>query len=305
MLRRFQETFLREGTAAGIDTACLSIPRGNGKSWLAAVIAATTLRPNSGGFRAGTESVLCAASLEQSRIVFRFVRSFLEDKPGYRFHDSANKVGIIHEPTNTRLRAVGSNGKTAFGLVNCPTLIFDEPGAAEVIGGQLLHDAIQTAQGKPYSPLRAIYIGTLAPAIDGWWHDLVKRGTHDSTYVQVLQGDPDKWDQWPEIRRCNPLTTVSKLFRKKLLQERDAAREDSRLKARFLSYRLNVPTAMKHDAAHGGRLGADRGPSGSTARRPAYRRRGSRRRPGLERGCRGVEKRAHGGNRRSARHPEP
>ena len=32
-------------------------------------------------------------------------------------------------------------------------------------------------------------------------------------------------------------------FRKQLLEERDAARGDPRLKARFLSYRLNVPTA--------------------------------------------------------------
>ena len=44
------------------------------------------------------------------------------------------------------------------------------------------------------------------------------------------------------IRRCNPLVAVSASFRRKLLEERDAARLDSRLKARFLSYRLNVPS---------------------------------------------------------------
>ena len=36
---------------------------------------------------------------------------------------------------------------------------------------------------------------------------------------------------------------VSPQFRKKLLEERDAARADTRLKARFLSYRMNVPSA--------------------------------------------------------------
>ena len=128
------------------------------------------------------------------------------------------------------------------GLVNCPWAICDEPGAWEVNGGQLLHDAIETAKGKPGSPLRAVYIGTLAPATSGWWHAFVADGTHGSVYVQALQGDPDKWDQWPEIRRCNPLTAVSPAFRKKLLEERDAARADSRLKARYLSYRLNNPT---------------------------------------------------------------
>ena len=88
-----------------------------------------------------------------------------------------------------------------------------------------------------------IYIGTLAPATDGWWHHLVTDGSHGSTYVQALQGDPKRWDQWPEIRRCYPLCNISPTFRRKLLEERDAAKADSRLKARFLSYRLNVPTA--------------------------------------------------------------
>ena len=88
-----------------------------------------------------------------------------------------------------------------------------------------------------------IYIGTLAPATSGWWHDTINRGTHSTTYVQALYGDPERWDQWPEIRRCNPLTAVSADFRRKLLQERDEARRDTRLKARFLSYRLNIPSA--------------------------------------------------------------
>ena len=47
---------------------------------------------------------------------------------------------------------------------------------------------------------------------------------------------------WQEIRRVNPLVAVSADFRRKLLEERDAARRDTRLKARFLSYRLNVPS---------------------------------------------------------------
>lgn len=106
-----------------------------------------------------------------------------------------------------------------------------------------MHDAIQTAQGKPGSHLWVIYIGTLAPSRGGWWHNLTNDGTDGSTFVQALQGDPEKWDTWPEIRRCNPLAAVSAAFRAKLLEERDKARQDTRLKARFLSYRLNVPSA--------------------------------------------------------------
>ena len=129
------------------------------------------------------------------------------------------------------------------GIVNTPILVADEPGAWEVNGGQLMHDAIQTAQGKPGSPLKAIYIGTLAPSLGGWWLDLVADGSRGSTFVQALQGDPERWDDWREIARVNPLSRIDAKFRAKLLEERDAARRDSRLKARFLSYRLNRPTA--------------------------------------------------------------
>ena len=160
----------------------------------------------------------------------------------YRFLDSFTRCAVTHRATNTRLRVIGSNGKTAFGLVGCPWAICDEPGSWEVNGGQLLHDAIETAKGKPNSPLRSIYIGTLAPSTRGWWHDLVNGGSHGSTYVQSLQGDRKTWDRWPTIRKANPLTQISRAFRAKLLEERDAARRDTRLKARFLSYRLNLPS---------------------------------------------------------------
>ena len=241
-LRQFQKRFIGAATAPGVDTAGLSTPRGNGKSSLGGHIVARVLDPADALFRAGTESVLCAASIEQARIVFRFARAELEQRGGYRFLDSHTRIGIVHEASNTRLRVIGSNGRTAMGLVGCPWAVCDEPGAWETVGGELLYDAIMTAQGKPGSPLKALFLGTLAPSRSGWWHELIEAGTRNSIYVQTLQGDPDRWDQWPEIRRCNPLTAVSPEFRKKLLEERDAARRDSRLKARFLSYRLNVPT---------------------------------------------------------------
>ena len=174
---------------------------------------------------------------------YRFVRADLEPTGEYRFLDSFTRIGITHKATNTRLRVLSSNAKTAMGIVGCPLLVADEPGAWETVGGARMHDAIQTAQGKPGSPLKVVYIGTLAPATSGWWHDLIAAGSGGSTFVQSLTGDRDKWDRWPEIRRCNPLTAISPEFRAKLLEERDKARADTRLKARFLSFRLNVPSA--------------------------------------------------------------
>ena len=200
------------------------------------------MTPGDSLFQEGSEYLLCAASLEQARLCFRFIREALEPTGEYRWLDSTTKVGIVHKATNTRLRVISSNGKTAMGIVNCPTLVADEPGAWETVGGQLMSDAIETALGKPGSKMRAIYIGTLAPSHGGWWHDLIAGGSKGSTYVQALQADVEKWDSWREIKRVNPLTAISEDFRKRLRSERAAARADTRLKARFLSYRLNVPS---------------------------------------------------------------
>ena len=245
ILRAFQNQFVKAATAPGINRAVLSLPRGNGKSWLAGYLVSRILTPGD-LMVAGTESVLCAASLEQARIVFRFARQMLEPTGEYRFLDSHTRIGITHVSTNTRLRVIGSNGKTAMGLVDCPWAICDEPGAWEINGGQTLNDAIETALGKPGSPMRVLYIGTLAPSATGqghWWYDLVNGGGDSETAVTFYQGEAETWDKWPTIRRANPLTAVSPEFRRQLLKERDAARGDSRLKARFLSYRLNLPAA--------------------------------------------------------------
>ena len=243
-LRPFQKKFIRGAFAPGIDTAALSIPRGNGKSWLAGHLLARALTPGDPMHEDGKEYLLLAASLEQARIVYHFVREALEKTAKeYRWLDSSTRVGVFHKATNTRLRVLSSKAKSAFGIVGCPLLVADEPGAWEVVGGATMHAAIATAQGKPGSFLRTVYIGTLAPANSGWWHDLVGAGSTSTTYVQVLKGDSERWGKWPEIRRCNPLTAISSTFRAKLLEERNAARRDTRLKGRFLSYRLNVPTA--------------------------------------------------------------
>ena len=242
-LRDFQRQFIQAISADGIETGVLSLARGNGKSALAGHLIHRSLSPGDPLFLEGSESCLVASTIEQARICFRFARRSLEPNGGYRFLDSNTRIGITHTASNTKLRIIGSNAMGSFGLVHCPILIADEPACWTVTGGSLLYDSIVTAQGKPFSPLKVIFIGTVAPARDdGWWARLVAAGTQGSVYVQALQGDLDRWDCEDEIRRVNPLTEISKSFLAKLLEERDAAKSDERLKARFLSYRLNRPT---------------------------------------------------------------
>ena len=122
-LRAFQKQFVKRALAPGVDVAALSIPRGNGKSWLAAHLLTRCLTPGDDLHVPGSEYLLCAASIEQARLVYRFIREELESMGGYSFLDSVTRIGITHRASNTRLRVLSSNGRTAFGIVGCPLLV--------------------------------------------------------------------------------------------------------------------------------------------------------------------------------------
>ena len=241
VLRPFQKRFMARVLSPDVRRVVLSLPRGNGKSTLAGYIAAQSVRPGGALFRAGDENVLLSGSFDQARYVYRAAKAMLGSK-GFRFQDNKQAVQITHEATGTKLLVKSSRAKGAFGIVGARLAIADEPGAWDTKNGELMADALDTALGKPEADLTVVYIGTLAPALAGWWRQLVEAGSRGSTYVQALQGDPEKWDTWSEIRRCNPLMATFPASRHALLEERDAARRDTRLKARFLSYRMNCPT---------------------------------------------------------------
>ena len=203
------------------------------------------LNPADPLFRPGTESRSCAPHLSSRPGSF-------SDLPVPSWNRPASTVSltvprgpaILHKSTNTRLRVIGSNGKTAFGLVNTPWAICDEPGAWETTGGQLLFDAIETAKGKPQ----------LAAAKSLHWDDCASHGrvveragdlasparaASSSAYREIVPSGI----AGPRSAAVNPLTKISPEFRKQLRAELKAAIADSRLKARFLSFRLNLPSA--------------------------------------------------------------
>ena len=243
-LRPFQRRFIRRALAPGIDTAAISLPRAGGKTFLCARIVAKALTPSDPTYESGREVVLVSGSLQQARFAYKFIKAELEPLGIYRWNSSTTAVGALDKSSGTQLRCLSSNPKTILGLVHTSIAVLDEPGSYETVGGQELWDAVATARGKPGSRMRILLAGTRAPARPGsWWLALLDRGSVGSTYVQQLKGDLAKWDSWSEIRRCNPLVAVSADFRRKLLEERDEARRDDRLKARFLSYRLNLESS--------------------------------------------------------------
>ena len=241
-LRKFQKTFLDAVESGRYRQLALSLPRGNGKSQLAGYLAARLLTPGDSMFRPGSESIVIASTLEQGRIVYRFARDLLDPIDDYRLSDSLTKVQILHKPTRTALQVRSSNAKGVLGLVNTPWVLADEPGAWATTEGGAMYGALTTSSGKPNSPLTTMFFGTISPAQSGWWPDMIANGTRGSVFVQALQGRRETWDRWPTIRKANPLMATYPESRKVLLEERDAAQEDTRLKALFLSDRLNVPT---------------------------------------------------------------
>ena len=55
--------------------AALSVPRGNGKSWLCGGLVARSLTPGDPLFEPGVENILVSASTNQARIVLEFARA--------------------------------------------------------------------------------------------------------------------------------------------------------------------------------------------------------------------------------------
>ena len=122
-------------------------------------------------------------------------------------------------------------------------LVCDEPAAWKPQDGELISESILTARGKPESRMKILYVGTLAPALESsFWPRMLEGGSGPSKFVMKIQGDSNKWDSWPEIRKANPLMSRFPESRQTLLEERNEARRDPRKKAAFLSYRLNSPS---------------------------------------------------------------
>ena len=171
--RPFQRRLVKAVESSSYDTVALSGPRGLGKTFLAGHILARALMPGEKLNQPGAEYVLGAASLDQARMTYAFVRAALEPTGEYRFIDSTTRLGITHKASNTKLRAISSNAKSAFGLVNVPMAVIDEPRALEIVGGQMMADALFTAQGKVGSALKLVLIGTLSSMATGpghWWY---------------------------------------------------------------------------------------------------------------------------------------
>ena len=232
----FQRRFLRAAFAPGVEIAALSLPRGNAKSTLAARLLARAMRPGSRLFVPGADNKLIAGSFQQARVVFRLLRSELGEE-GYRYEDSNQSTKVLHVATRTRVQVHGANHRTLLGFLGVRILVVDEPAAVS----DAMWAAIVGSCGKTKTTI--LCVGTIAPAeTPHWWPALLARGSRPGVHVTVLQGDRETWDQWQTIRKANPIAAVNPILRATLIREVAEARRDDRLRARFQSDRLNLPT---------------------------------------------------------------
>ena len=222
------------------EIAALSVPRGNGKSWLCGEMVAGSLTPGNPLFEAGVENILVSASRPQAQIVLEFSRQALGDAEGYRWRND----GVTHEDSRTRVRVISSDSRRAMGLgASVRLIVADEPGAWSPTAGLRLWDAITTALGK--RKMTVVAVGTLAPApLTGpasFWPSFVASGSGEGRHVKLLAANPEKWKSWDETLRVNPVAAVNPHLRRTLEREHKAALESERAARTFRQFRLNIP----------------------------------------------------------------
>ena len=222
------------------EIAALSCPRGNGKSWLCGKLVSRSLTPGDPLFEAGVENILVSSSTNQARIVLDFAHAELGESDAYRWRAD----GVVHLDSRARVRIVSSDARRALGLgASVRLIIADEPGAWSPIQGRRLFDAMLTSLGKRKTQI--LVVGTLAPApLQGpasWWPQFVAAGSGAGRHVALLQADPERWGDFDEVLRVNPVAAINPHLRRTLEREHKAALESERSARTFRQFRLNIP----------------------------------------------------------------
>ena len=236
----WQRRFVRGAFAPGIQSAALSVARGNGKTALLSGIAAATLDGPLMVPRG--ETVIVASSFEQARIAFEHVLAFLGDKLAdkgrWKVWDTAQQARVEDRRTGARVRCIGSDPRRAHGLA--PVLVLaDEPAQWPPATGERMVAALRTAAGKqPHS--RFVALGT-RPADGEHWFAKMLAGGADYAQCHAARPDDPKWRKrtW---ERANPSLPHMPDLEAAIRTETVGAKVDPSLLAAFDALRLNLGT---------------------------------------------------------------
>jgi phage terminase large subunit-like protein len=187
--------------------ASIWIPRGNGKSTLAAILAlSVTFTENEGG----AEGYAAAVSRDQARIVLALAKSMSERTPEFRrqYGVQVNAQAISQARTGSSFKALSSHARALDGL-NVYFAVLDEIGSHK---SAAVYNALITATGKRAEPL-LISISTATDQTTGvgktvwdYTESVLSGQLRDDQFFGVIfdvdQGD-DPWSErsW---RKANP-----------------------------------------------------------------------------------------------------
>ena len=236
----WQRRFIRGAFAPGVQSAALSVARGNGKTALLSGIAAATLDGPLAVSRG--ETVIVASSFEQARIAFEHVVAFmggkLSDRCRWKVWDTAQQARIEDRQTGARVRCIGSDPRRAHGLA--PVLVLaDEPAQWPDTTGERMVAALRTAAGKqPHS--RFVALGT-RPADETHWFAMMLAGGADYQQCHAARPDDPKFHRrtWA---KANPSMAHMPDLEAAIRTEAGQARQDPALLASLEALRLNQGT---------------------------------------------------------------
>ena len=237
----WQARFVRGAFAPGVQSAALSVARGNGKTTLLAGIAAATLDGPLAVPRG--ETVIVASSFEQARISFEHILAFagdkLRDKRRWKVWDTAQQARIENRKTGSRVRCIGSDPRRAHGLA--PVLVLaDEPAQWPPTTSEAMLSALSTAMGKQVAA-RLVSLGT-RPADSQHWFGKMLNGGGDYAQCHAARPDDPKFQRrtWA---KANPSLAAMPDLLAAIKREAEHARRDPSLLASFEALRLNLGTS--------------------------------------------------------------
>ena len=247
----WERRFLQGAFGPGVELAALSVGRGNGKTTLAAAIAAAAVDGPLAQPRG--QCVVVASSLNQARLLFGHVKAFLEGlhggklkRPTWRAVASPNEVSIRHLPSGAEVKAIAADPGRAHGLA--PVLVLlDEPSQWPRATADRMFAALETSLGKlPNS--RLVALGTRPVAGSGHFFETLLAGGADFATVHAAPRDADPLDRraW---RDANPSLDAFPHLAETIRRAAGRAAKNPELLPQFRALRLNsgVPDAGQNE----------------------------------------------------------
>lgn len=234
----WQGRFLEGVFADGVQSAALSVARGNGKTALLSGVACAALDGPLAVPRG--ETVIVASSFEQARIAFEHVMAFkgdtLADKAKWKVWDTAQTARIENRRNGARVICIASDPRRAHG--RAPVLILaDEPAQWPPSTGERMVAALETAAGKqPHC--RFVALGTRPAATEHWFAKALEGGA-DYAQCHAATEDDDPFDRatW---YCANPSLAAMPDLLKAIEREAERAKLDAALLPAFKALRLNM-----------------------------------------------------------------